>query len=105
AVGNYLRLDAMGPARYACDDNVLLRPRSDGGGYAAPISLSPGYCALSMLFSDWDGSGRQDLRVSNDRHYYDFVNGEEQLWRIAGEPSPRLYTAADGWVSMQIWGM
>ena len=24
-----------------------------------------------MLFSDWDGSGRRDLRVSNDRQYYD----------------------------------
>ena len=30
----------------------------------------PGYCALSMLFSDWDRSGRRDLRVSNDRQYY-----------------------------------
>ena len=35
-----------------------------------------------MLFSDWDRSGRRDLRVSNDRHYYD-CDGEEQLWRIA----------------------
>ena len=105
AVGNYLRLDAMGPAKYACDDNALLRPRPDGVGYAPPIPLSPGYCALSMLFSDWDRSGRQDLRVSNDRQYYDYVNGEEQLWRVApGEP-PRPYTSADGWVQMQIWGM
>ena len=23
-----------------------------------------------MLFSDWDRSGRRDLRVSNDREYY-----------------------------------
>jgi hypothetical protein len=58
-----------------------------------------------MLFSDWDGSGRRDLRVSNDRQYYDFVHGQEQLWRMSpGEP-PRPYTADDGWVQMQIWGM
>ncbi len=56
-----------------------------------------------MLFSDWDGSGRRDLRVTNDRHYY--TDGEDQLWRIEPGQPPRAYTAADGWVSMQIWGM
>ena len=56
-----------------------------------------------MLFSDWDRSGRRDLRMTNDRHYY--VDGEDQLWRIASGESPREYTAADGWVRMQIWGM
>jgi hypothetical protein len=41
--------------------------------------------------------------VSNDRHYY--IDGEEQLWRIApGEP-PRQYTEADGWKPLHIWGM
>jgi hypothetical protein len=81
----------------------LYRPMPEGAGYGPPIPLSPGYCSLSMLFSDWDRSGRRDLRVTNDRHYY--VDGMDQLWRIVpGEP-PRLYTAADGWVSMQIWGM
>ena len=38
-------------------------------------TLSPGYCPLSMLFSDWDGSGRRDLRISNDRQYYDNDDG------------------------------
>jgi hypothetical protein len=56
-----------------------------------------------MLFSDWDRSGRRDLRVSNDRHYYS--NGQEQLWRMDDRLPPRLYTADDGWVNMQIWGM
>ena len=56
-----------------------------------------------MLFSDWDHSGRRDLRVSNDRHYY--RTGQEQLWRIEpGEP-PTEYTEADGWRPLQIWGM
>jgi hypothetical protein len=58
---------------------------------------------LSILLSDWDRSGRRDLRTTNDRHYY--RAGEEQLWRLgAGEP-PRLYTQDEGWQPMQIWGM
>jgi hypothetical protein len=105
AVGNYLRLDAHGPARYACDTNVLLRPAARGAGYGPAIELSPGYCALSMLFSDWNRSGRRDLRISNDRQYYDFVAGEEQLWRVAPGEAPRAYTQADGWVQVQLWGM
>jgi hypothetical protein len=98
ALGHYLRPDGS----YDCADNVLLRPKSEGAGYAPATTLTPGYCSLSMLFSDWDRSGRRDLRVTNDRQYY--VNGGDQLWRIAGE-SPRVYTDADGWVTMQIWGM
>jgi enediyne biosynthesis protein E4 len=86
-----------------CADGRLVRPAPAGTAYAAPTALSPSYCTLSMLFSDWDRSGRRDLRVSNDRNYY--VDGREQLWRIApGEP-PREYTAADGWRPLQIWGM
>jgi hypothetical protein len=105
AFGRYLRLDASGqPASsYTCDTNVLLRPTPDGSRYAPPHELAPGYCALSLLFSDWDRSGRRDLRVSNDRQYY--TNGQDQLWRVAPDQPPRLYTAADGWVSLQIWGM
>jgi hypothetical protein len=100
ALGRYLHLEAS--QKYDCADNALLRPKNDRATYAPAITLAPGYCTLSMLFSDWDRSGRRDLRVTNDRQYY--VKGEEQLWRIDGE-SPRLYTDADGWVTMQIWGM
>ena len=56
-----------------------------------------------MLFSDWDGSGRRDLRVTNDRHYYTAARTS-----CGGSPpgeAPRAYTAADGWVRMVIWGM
>ena len=99
AVGEYLTLDA----KAGHDDLTAPRTGSSdrpptGTAYAAPIPLTPGYCALSMLFSDWDRSGRRDLRVSNDRHYYDQVNGQEQLWRISAGQPPRLYTAADGWI-------
>jgi hypothetical protein len=41
--------------------------------------------------------------MANDRHYY--TEGEEQLWQIEPDRQPRLYTAADGWQSMSIWGM
>ena len=80
AIGNYLVLDEDGHPPFECDDNQLVRPDADGGRYAAPVALSPGWCSLSVLFSDWDRSGRRDLRVSNDRHYY--RDGEEQLWRL-----------------------
>jgi hypothetical protein len=105
AFGTYVVPDSGGPSGYRCAPNELIRPDPSGTAYAAPIRLDPSYCALSILFSDWDRSGRRDLRVSNDRHYYDNAVGEEQLWRIApGEP-PRLYGAADGWQSLQVWGM
>lgn len=100
AVGNYVnRDDPEGPFE-ACDANTLHRP--DGSGYTSPLMLEPGFCALSMLFSDWNRGGQQDLRVSNDRHYY-VRGGEEQLWAM--EPEPRLYTQEDGWNSHQLWGM
>ncbi len=98
AFGSYLQADRQG-----CDDSHLVRPSESGDGYAAPIELSPGYCTLSILFSDWSRSGRGDLRVSNDRHYY--REGEEQLWRIAPGEAPREYTEADGWRPLQVWGM
>ncbi|MGZ8604128.1 MAG: CRTAC1 family protein [Actinomycetota bacterium] len=102
AFGNYL--DVAESTRSAtCADNVLVRPEAGAATYASPTPLTPGLCTLSILFSDWDRSGRGDLRMTNDRHYY--LEGEEQLWRVAeGEP-PRLYTHDEGWQQMQIWGM
>jgi hypothetical protein len=58
-----------------------------------------------MLFSDWNRSGRSDLRVSNDLHYYLPTDGQEQLWRMPPREQPSLYTADDGWVTVQIQGM
>ena len=103
AVGNYLKLDASGQETYDCDDSALVRPKADGSGYDRPTVLTPGYCTLSMLFSDWSRTGQRDLRVTNDRQYYRV--GSEQLWRVPPSGQPSLYTAADGWVPMQIWGM
>jgi len=100
AVGNYVdRTDPAGPFG-TCDVNLLYRP--EARNYGAPQPLAPGYCALSMLFSDWGRHGRADLRVSNDRHYY-VKGGQEQMWAM--EPVPRLYGPADGWRRYMLWGM
>ena len=99
AFGNYVdRDDPDGPFG-TCDDNRLFRPEGDR---YREIRLHPGFCALSMLFSDWRRAGRADLRVSNDRHYY-VRGGEEQLWAM--EATPRLYTQAEGWRRYALWGM
>ena len=103
AFGNYVALDEDGKQTGTCSDNTLIRPDETGTHYGPPVPLTPGWCTLSILFSDWDRSGRGDLRVANDKHYY--RDGEEQLWRISeGEP-PHLYTRDEGWKKMQIWGM
>ena len=98
--GNYVdRTDPMGPFE-ACDKNQLYRPQSSV--YSSPITLEPGFCALSALFTDWNRTGRADLRVSNDRHYY-VKGGQEELWAM--EAVPRLYTEAEGWQRQSLWGM
>ncbi|HET7028358.1 MAG TPA: CRTAC1 family protein [Candidatus Limnocylindrales bacterium] len=102
AFGNYVDPASNDP-HHLCHDNVLVRPV--GLRYGNPLPLTPSWCALSMLFSDWDRSGRRDLRVSNDLHYYLPSDGEEQLWRMEPGAAPRLYTAGEGWTSVQIQGM
>jgi hypothetical protein len=103
AFGNYLQPDTVEAKTYQCDDSALLRPTAAGDRYAPPIPLSPGYCTLSILFSDWDRSGHADLRMSNDRHYYRF--GEEQLWHVVPGQAPTLWTKDQGWQPVTIWGM
>ncbi|MBV7408324.1 CRTAC1 family protein [Maritimibacter sp. DP1N21-5] len=100
AFGTYVdRTRQDGPFE-ACDVTLLYRP--EGDRYGPPTELAPGWCALSMLFTDWNRDGRADLRVSNDRHYY-VRGGEEQMWAM--EETPRLYGPEDGWQSYKLWGM
>jgi hypothetical protein len=101
AFGNYVALDSDGNQTTECSTNQLVRPQGDG--FTDAIPLEPGWCTLSVLFSDWNRSGTQDLRVANDRHYY--RNGEEQLWSITDGEQPRLFTRDEGWKKLQIWGM
>ena len=104
AVGNYIdrskEIDPWG----SCTDNWLHRPLTNTDRkFAAPIPLKPSFCALSMLFTDWNRSGTPSLRVSNDREYYE--GGQEQLWRVDPGKPPARYTEADGWKPIRIWGM
>lgn len=103
AFGNYLTLASVEARTYRCDESALVRPAPNGTTYAAPVPLTPGWCPLSMLFSDWDRSGRRDLRASNDRHYN--RDGIEQLWRMEPGRAPRAWTAEDGWQPMRLFGM
>ncbi len=100
AFGNYVDRTAPDGPFGTCDRNMLYR--EEAGVYAAPQPLEPGFCPLSMLFTDWGRLGRADLRVSNDRHYY-VRGGEEQMWAM--EAMPRLYGREDGWNAHQLWGM
>lgn len=101
AFGNYLEIPEEGQRAEGCADHFMFRP--DESGYGTPERLTPGWCTLSILFSDWGRSGQRDLRMTNDRHYY--RDGEEQLWRIVEGEAPTLYTREDGWQETQIWGM
>ena len=101
AVGNYIDLTQEEFPWGSCTENWLHRGAQKG--FAAPVALKPSYCALSMLFTDWNRSGSPSLRVSNDREYY--KGGQEQLWHLEVGKEPRLYTEAEGWKRLRIWGM
>jgi hypothetical protein len=103
AIGNYIdRNEEISPWG-SCTDNWLHRPAGDARRFAPPVPLKPSFCALSMLFTDWNRSGTPSLRVSNDREYYE--GGQEQMWRIEPGQAPSLYSEADGWKYLRIWGM
>jgi hypothetical protein len=107
AFGNYLDPGNMDVAT-RCQANWLIRPGRNGYGepiYREPEPLQPSFCSLSMLFSDWSGSGRRDLRISNDRAFYRQDEGSEQLWRVESGQARRLYTEADGWATVRVEGM
>jgi hypothetical protein len=88
----------------SCTDNQLVRPApGDAVAYTPPRPLKPAFCSLGMMFSDWNRSGTPALRVTNDREYY--KGGHEQLWHVAAGAEPRLYSDAEGWKRVQIWGM
>lgn len=104
AFGNYVDRSAPGTPWGTCHDNVLARPREGTApDYSDAQALSPGYCALSMLFTDWNRSGTPSLRITNDRQYH--RGGQEQLWRVDPGRPARPYRTADGWKHLAIWGM
>ncbi|MEN9384664.1 MAG: hypothetical protein RL323_1807 [Pseudomonadota bacterium] len=103
AVGSYYDRSRPDFPWGTCTPGMLLRPDVSGKQFAAPEMLTPGYCALSMLFSDWNRSGQASLRVANDREYY--KGGQEQLWKVTPGKNAVQYTTDDGWKRLQVWGM
>ncbi len=107
AIGNYVDRSKPLEKTGNCEPGLIARPAPGGVGtrpqYGSVQDIRPSHCPLSMLFVDWRGDGRPDLRISNDRQYAD-PDGAEQLVRLAGSRATP-YSAADGWVSDRIWGM
>lgn len=101
AIGTYIDRTQEAFPWGSCTPNHLYRPK--GKGFDAPLPLTPSFCALSILFTDWNRSGTPALRVSNDREYY--KGGQEQMWRIDPGQAPVLYGEKDGWARLRIWGM
>jgi enediyne biosynthesis protein E4 len=103
AIGNYINRDEELSPWGSCTDNWLHRPHPAAAKFAPPVALTPSYCALSMLFTDWNRSGTASLRITNDREYYE--GGQEQMWHLEPGKAARLYTEAEGWERLRIWGM
>lgn len=96
--GHYVdRADPDGPFE-ACDSHDLVRP--EGRHYGQPEVIDPGYCALSMLISDWRRAGEPELRLSNDRQYY-VSGGYEQMFRL----NPLAERTGPDWPRQSLWGM
>lgn len=94
--GNYVdRSNPNGPFE-ACDTSVLFRPK--GHRYGGTETISPGYCTLSALISDWQRKGEPELRLSNDRHYY-VRGGYEQMFRL------NPLEERKEWPHISLWGM
>ena len=103
AIGNYIDREEEIEPWGSCTDNWLHRPAAETGRFAPPLALTPSHCPLSIMFTDWNNSGMPSLRVSNDREYYE--GGQEQMWRIEPGKPPVLYSEAEGWKYLRIWGM
>jgi hypothetical protein len=87
----------------SCTGSVLERPNAGQTGFDTALPLKPSWCPLSMLFTDWNRSGTQSLRVSNDREYY--RGGSEQMFHVEPGKPPTPYTVDEGWKPLKIWGM
>ena len=93
------------PATYRCADNVA-RPAGAARARATRrrSPSSPGCCALSMLFSDWDGSGRRDLRMTTT--VTTTIGRRRAALADRARASRRVSTPTrDGWRPLKVWGM
>lgn len=103
AFANYIDRRAPNSPWGTCDDNRIVRSGNKVAEFSENLALSPSYCSLSALFTDWNNTGKFDLRVTNDRQYH--RGGQEQLWSVEAGKKPKAYGAKDGWRKLIIWGM
>ena len=104
AIGNYVDRTAPGSPWGTCSDNQLARPEPGQNlSYEQMTALTPGFCSLSVAFTDWNNSGQPALRITNDRQYH--RGGYEQLWALDPKRPPKQYLPSQGWKKLVIWGM
>lgn len=103
AFANYIDRRAPNSPWGTCDDNRIVRSGNKEAAFSNNLALSPSYCSLSALFTDWNNTGNFDLRVTNDRQYH--RGGQEQLWSVEVGKKPKAYGTKDGWRKLVIWGM
>ena len=104
AFGNYLKPETVDDGSYVCDDDQLVRPDASGRQYAPPdgpvAQLLHAVDAVQRL-----GSLRpaRPARIERPRLLPSARRGAA-VAHDAGR-RPRLYTRADGWQPVHIWGM
>ena len=104
AIGHYVDRNAPGSPWGTCEENSLYRPQpGDKPDYSVRTAARARLLRALDAVHRLEQVGRAVARVSNDRQYY--RGGEEQMWRIEPGKTPRLYTRADGWRHLSIYGM
>ena len=91
---------------HLCADNDLVRPGGRRDAYAAPIAADPvagARCRCSSATGTGPADGTSGSATTGTTTATS--DGQEQLWRIEPGEAPRLYTADDGWATVQIQGM
>jgi hypothetical protein len=106
AFGNYVDRSAPGSPWGTCHDNELLRPI--GGGerpdYSEPKPvLTPGYCALSMLFTDWNRSGEPACGSPMTGNIIARARNSSGAFRRTGRRAPTAAPTAGGACKSGAW--
>ena len=104
AFGNYLDLAKAEDRRDVRRQRARAARAPGGGRMPTPIPLTPGYCTLSILFSDWDRSGRARPADGERPALLPRRRGAAVAHR-AKASRHALYTRDEGGSTVQIWGM
>ena len=103
AIGNYIdRKEEISPWG-SCTDNWLHRPQRRARASRRRSPLKPSFCALSMLFTDWNRSGTPTCASPTTANIT--RAGRSRCGTSSPAQPPALYTEAEGWKHLRIWGM